>query len=102
MPYTQEELQNLQFYKDLINEDEQDYLQRREVLQLRANLSGSADDGTLVLRNENGTVMVFENPSTGELYEDDPSSKLVVSLYTDNLTNNISIDGIIDREFGEL
>jgi hypothetical protein len=102
MPYTQEELKNLQFYQDLKNEDEQSYLQRKEVLQLRANLSGSADDGSLVLRNEDGTVMVFENPYTGELYPEDPSSKLIVSLYTDNLTNNISIDAIIDREFREL
>ncbi len=102
MPYTQEELKNLQFYQDLKNEDEQSYLQNRELLQLRAEASGSADDGSLILRNDEGTVMVFENPYTGELYGRDASSKLVVSLITDNLTNNMSIDGIIDREFREL
>ena len=71
------------------------------MLEFQVNISGSTD-GSLVLRNDAGTVMVFENPYTGELYEDDPSSKIIVGLATDNLTNNISIDAIIDREFKEL
>ena len=29
MPYTQEELQNLTFYQNLINEDEERYLQEK-------------------------------------------------------------------------
>ena len=102
MPYTQEELKKLDFYQNLKNQDEQNYLQRRELLQLKAEVSGSADDGSLILRNDEGTVMVFENPYTGELYGRDASSKLITSLITDNLANNMSIDGIIDREFREL
>ena len=69
MPYTQEELQKLDFYQNLIDEDEQQYLQRRRLLRDAASISGSADDGSLVLRNEEGTVMIFENPYTNELYE---------------------------------
>tara|TARA_R110002167_G_scaffold281272_1_gene486668 strand:- start:1232 stop:1540 length:309 start_codon:yes stop_codon:yes gene_type:complete len=102
MPYTQEELKKLDFYQNLKDEDEQNYLQQKALMELRSNISGSADNGSLVLRNEAGTVMVFENPYTGELQADDLSSKVIVKLFTDNLTNNISIDGIIDREFREL
>ncbi len=103
MPYTQEELQKLDFYQNLINEDEQQYLQRRALLQDIANMSGSADDGSLVLRNEEGTVMIFENPYTNELYESGPDSTLVIDLLTDTLKNDsITIDKIFDRNFTEL
>ena len=33
MPYTQEELKKLSFYQELVNEDEQQYLQKKEVLE---------------------------------------------------------------------
>ena len=38
MPYTQEELKNLQWYQDLIDEDEQQYLQRKSLFT-RKNIS---------------------------------------------------------------
>ena len=102
MPYTQEELQKLDFYQNLINEDEQQYLQRRALLQDIANMSGSADDGSLVLRNEEGTVMIFENPYTGELYDSGPDTTLIIDLSTDTLKNDVTVSEIIDREFTEL
>jgi hypothetical protein len=102
MPYTQEELQKLDFYQNLINEDEQQYLQRRALLQDIANVSGSADDGSLVLRNEEGTVMIFENPYTGELYDSGPDTTLIIDLSTDTLKNDVTVSEIIDREFTEL
>tara|TARA_Y100000034_G_scaffold106744_1_gene135681 strand:+ start:425 stop:736 length:312 start_codon:yes stop_codon:yes gene_type:complete len=103
MPYTQEELQKLDFYQNLINEDEQQYLQRRALLQDIANVSGSADDGSLVLRNEEGTVMIFENPYTNELYETGPDSTLIIDLLVDTLKNDsITVNKIFDRNFTEL
>ena len=102
MPYTQEELQKLDFYQNLIDEDEQQYLQRRALLQDIANVSGSADDGSLVLRNEEGTVMIFENPYTGELYDSGPDTTLIIDLSTDTLKNDVTVSEIIDREFTEL
>ena len=101
MPYTQEELQQLDFYQNLIDEDEQRYLQQRALLQDIANVSGSADDGSLVLRNEEGTVMVFENPYTGELY-DDQTSTLFVPRTVDQLKDDDSINEILNRDIREL
>ena len=103
MPYTQEDLQQLDFYQNLIDEDEQQYLQRRRLLRDAASISGSADDGSLVLRNEEGTVMIFENPYTNELYESGPDSTLVVDLLTDTLKNDsTTINKLFDRNFTEL
>ena len=45
MPYTQEELQELEFYQNLIVEDELRYLNERQVIMDRALVSGSADTG---------------------------------------------------------
>ena len=59
MPYTQEELKNLKFYQDLTDEDEQKYLNRKDLLTLRSNLSGSADNGELVYRDKSGAVLIF-------------------------------------------
>ena len=52
MPYTQEELKNLSFYQNLIDEDEQKYLNRKALLTLKSSLSGSADNGELVYRDK--------------------------------------------------
>jgi len=102
MPYTQEELQNLGFYQNLIDADEQQYLQRKALLRSAAEVSGSADDGSLVLRNDEGTVMIFENPYTGELYDSGPDSKLITNLFSYELKNDVTVSEILDREFTEL
>ena len=77
MPYTQEELKNLSFYQNLIDEDEQHYLQRKALLTQQSLVSGSADSGNLVFRDKSGAVLLFENPYTDALVED-PSSKLIL------------------------
>ena len=48
MHYTQEELKNLTFYQNLIDEDEQQYLQNKASLELRAGISGSDNQGNTV------------------------------------------------------
>ena len=101
MPYTPEELKDLTWYQNLINEDEQRYLQRKELLELRATMSGSAYDGSLLLRNEAGSVLLFEDPYENKLHEDE-STRIVYNTELRALKSDDSINEIIDREFREL
>ena len=100
MPYTQEELKNLSFYQNLIDEDEQQYLQNKATLELRANYSGSANQGALV-RDSSDTILLFEDPYKNELLEDE-SSKIVYDLKVNKLKTDDSINQILNREFREL
>ena len=78
MPYSQEELKKLDFYKRLTEEDEQQYLQNKATLELRAGYSGSANQGG-VIRDSTNTILLFEDPYKNELLEDE-SSKIVYNL----------------------
>ena len=92
MPYTQEELQNLSWYQNLIDED---------VLEAQAAISGSADDGTLLVRDSEDTILIFENPYTGELPHD-PSTKIIHSSIVNQLKDDeASINSVLDRDFEE-
>ena len=59
MPYTKEELKNNTFYQNLIDEDEQQYLTEIERLKTKISVSGSAYDGSLITRDERGTIKLF-------------------------------------------
>jgi len=95
MPYTPEELQELAFYQNLVNEVE------RERLQALAGISGSAYDGSLLVRGEDGSIRLFEDPYTGELY-DDETTTLFVKRKVDQLKDDDFINDIIDRNITEL
>ena len=69
MPYSKEELKELPFYQNLVDGDEQAYLQNREVINMKMAISGSAYDGSLISRDENGKILLFENPYTNKLYD---------------------------------
>ena len=101
MPYTPEELQELSFYQNLIDEEEQKYLVERERLQALVGISGSAYDGSLLVRSETGVIRLFENPYTGEIY-DDETTTLFVTRKVDQLKDDDSINDIIDRNITEL
>tara|TARA_R110001592_G_scaffold140099_3_gene360728 strand:+ start:133 stop:447 length:315 start_codon:yes stop_codon:yes gene_type:complete len=104
MPYTQEELKKLKFYTDLIDADEQQYLQKKAVLTREANLSGSANVGTKLIRDQSNTVLLFEDPYKNQLLEDD-TSKIIHNLKVKKLKTKESdtvLDEIIDRRFREL
>ena len=60
MPYTQEELQELEFYQNLIDVDEQQYLQNRQIYIARFQVSGSAVDGSQTVRDDEGNILVSE------------------------------------------
>jgi|TARA_B100000900_G_scaffold355151_1_gene324253 hypothetical protein len=100
MPYTQEELKKLDFYQNLINEDEQQYLQKKADLELRADISGSANRGAVV-RDKSNTILLFEDPYQNQLQEDE-SSKIVYDLKVKKLKTDDSINQILSREFREL
>lgn len=100
MPYTQEELQKLDFYQNLINEDEQQYLQKKADLELQADISGSANRGVIV-RDKSNTILLFEDPYQNQLQEDE-SSKIVYDLKVKKLKTDDSINQILSREFREL
>ena len=101
MPYTPEELKNLTWYQNLIDEDEQRYLQRKALLELRSVKSGSAYDGSLLLRNEAGSVLLFEVTYENKLHKDE-STRIVYNTELRALKSDDSINAIIDREFREL
>ena len=101
MPYTPEELQELSFYQKLVDEEEQKYLVERERLQALAGISGSAYDGSLLVRGEDGSIRLFEDPYTGELY-DDETTTLFVKRKVDQLKDDDFINDIIDRNITEL
>ena len=101
MPYTKEELQDLPFYQSLVNEDEQNYLVERERLQLKIAEQGGNYSGDFIVRNESGVIQVFENPYTGELYEDE-AAQLYHTTVVDQLKDDDLINDIIDRNIREL
>ena len=101
MPYTPEELQELSFYQNLIDEEEQKYLAERERLQALVGISGSAYDGGLLVRGPGGVIRLFEDPYTGELY-DDETTTLFVTRNVDRLKDDDSINKVINRDILEL
>ncbi len=100
MPYTQEELKKLSFYQNLIDEDEQQYLQNKATLELRANISGSANQSSII-RDSSNTILLFEDPYKNQLLEDE-SSKVIHDLRVNKLKTDDSINEILNREFREL
>ena len=101
MPYTQEELKNQSWYQNLIDEDEQAYLANKDYLESQAAISGSANDGTLLVRDSENTILIFENPYTGVLPED-PSTKIIHTSIVNQLRDDeANINSILDRDFEE-
>jgi len=102
MPYTETALQNLEFYQDMIREDEAKYLKR---IQEKTE-SGNVDDG--ILRDNSGTIILFENIISGE--GTDGTSYTVGGLHTliwelgyfMYEDDEEELNKIIDREFTEL
>ena len=103
MPYTQEELKKLSFYQNLISEDEQQYLENRQALELRAGISGSANQGQPI-RDVSNSILLFEDPYRNQLLQDE-ASKIVYDLRVRTLKTKESdniIEEVLDRGFREL
>ena len=86
----------------MIDRDEQEYLQRKALLLESSATSGSADDGSLLSRDQEGNILLFEDPYTGKLYED-PSSKIIHNTVVNQLKDNETVvNDILDRRLREL
>ena len=98
MPYTVDELDNLEFYQDIIRRDEAKYL---ELIQKRT-ISGNTNDG--ILRESSGKIILFENIVPGQ-GTDGTSHKNNYTLtwmrgYFE-YEENEDLSKVIDREFTE-
>ena len=101
MPYTETALQNLEFYQDMIREDEAKYL---KLIQEKIE----SWDGGGILRDNSGTIILFENIISGEGTDGTSYSvgglhtliwELGYFMYEDD---EEELNKIIDREFTEL
>ncbi len=102
MPYTQEELQKNEYYQNLINEDEQRYEQQRALYQTAFLDSGGENDGSLLVRDKDNTILLFENPYTGELYEDETTSYVKTVEVEQFKINEDILDEVININITEL
>ena len=99
MPYTVDELDNLEFYQDIVRRDEAKYL---KFIQKRT-ASGNTNDG--ILRGSSGKIILFENIVPGQ-GTDGTSYKnnytLIWARGYFKYEENEDLSKIIDREFTEL
>ena len=102
MPYTQEELQQNEYYQNLINADEQAYESQRELYRTAFLSSGGENDGSLLVKDNDGTILLFENPYTGELYEDETTSYSKALEVEQFKINEDILDEVINRNITEL
>tara|TARA_B100000214_G_C23963926_1_gene626733 strand:+ start:2290 stop:2589 length:300 start_codon:yes stop_codon:yes gene_type:complete len=98
MPYTKEELDNLEFYQKLARRDEQDYVVRIN----KATDEGDTTSG--ILRDKSGNIVLFEKiiPGSGTDGTSHPFNYLLSwvrgwFIYEENE----ELNNIIDREFTE-
>ena len=100
MPYTVDELDNLEFYQDIIRRDEAKYL---ELIQKRT-VSGNTDDG--ILRNKkSNNIILFEKIIPGRGTDGGSYSinhSLSYSAGYFEYEENEDLSKVIDREFTEL
>ena len=102
MPYTKEELENNEYYKNLRDEDEQLYLTQRELYKTAFFGNSGVDNGSLLVRDSDGTILLFENPWTEELYKDETTT-LIQPLDVEQFKINDDIlNDVIDRDIVEI
>ena len=103
MPYTQDELKNLEWYQTFLKVDEEKYKQNKLLLLARAQESGSAG-GSDLIRDEQNTILLFENPNTNKI-EEDPNSTILHDTEVKRLKTkegDTVVMQILDRRFREL
>ena len=99
MPYTVEELDNLEFYQDIIRRDESEYL---EIIEKRTT-SGNTNDG--ILRESSGKIVLFENIVPGQGTDGTSHVGNHTISYSHGYfeyEENEDLSKVIDREFTEL
>ena len=97
MPYTVDELDNLEFYQDIIRRDESEYL---ELIQKRT-ASGNTNDGIL---RSSGNIILFENVVPGQGADGTSHVGNHTISYSHGYfeyEENEDLSKVIDREFTE-
>jgi len=102
MPYTTEELENNEYYKNLRDEDEQLYLTQRELYKTAFLANGGEDDGSLLVRDGDGTILLFENPWTEKLYDDETTTLIQPLGVKQFKINDEILDDVMDRNIVEI
>lgn len=103
MPYTPEQLRNLEWYQTFLEADEENYRQNKLLLLERSSVSGSAG-GSALIRDEENTILLFENPSKN-MIEEDPNSRILHDTEVKRLKTkegDTAVMQVIDRRFREL
>ena len=70
MPYTKEELENNEFYQAIANSARDEYEAEKQFRLDNFNASGSQPGNNLLIRKENGAIVSYEDPETGQAFND--------------------------------
>jgi len=100
MPYTKEELENNEFYQAIANSARDEYEAEKQFRLDNFNASGSQPGNNLLIRKENGAIVSYEDPETGQAFND-PSGWVKLEREVMKLKRGSTLDDLIDRQFSE-
>ena len=100
MPYTKEELENNEFYQAIANSARDEYEAEKQFRLDNFNASGSQPGNNLLIRKENGAIVSYEDPETGQAFND-PSGWVKLEREVIKLKRGSTLDDLIDRQFSE-
>lgn len=100
MPYTKEELENNEFYQAIANSAKDEYEAEKQFRLDNFNASGSQPGNNLLIRKENGAIVSYEDPETGQAFND-PSGWVKLEREVIKLKKGSTLDDLIDRQFSE-
>ena len=100
MPYTKEELENNEFYQAIANSAKDEYEAEKQFRLDNFNASGSQPGNNLLIRKENGAIVSYEDPETGQAFND-PSGWVKLEREVTKLKRGSTLDDLIDRQFSE-
>lgn len=100
MPYTKEELENNEFYQAIANSARDEYEAEKQFRLDNFNASGSQPGNNLLIRKENGAIVSYEDPETGQAFND-PSGWIKLEREVIKLKRGSTLDDLIDRQFSE-
>lgn len=100
MPYTKEELENNEFYQAIANSARDEYEAEKQFRLDNFNASGSQPGNNLLIRKENGAIVSYEDPETGQAFND-PSGWVKLEREVIKLKKGSTLDDLIDRQFSE-
>jgi len=98
MPYTKDELKNLEFYQDIARRDEAEY-----VMRIAKNVD-EGDTSSGILRDQSGNIILFEKITPGQGTDGTSHPYNYLLSWTRGwfiYEENEELNNIIDREFTE-